>query len=267
MAVLSVPRPELRILLADVKAQPDDDVPRLILGDWLQDQGDPRGELIHLQVVRARLSDDDPRWIELRRCEAALLRRHVHEWLGPLVDLAAGWEFERGFIRLTARAERFLVPEVFELAGEGGLFDWVEELALSDVRPEHVTRLSGSPLLGQLVCLDLSNARLGDDGAIRLHKAPGLANLRTLRLGGNRIGRVGGAKLAGCPFLAKLRVLDLRNNRLGAVGATRLAASPYLAGLARLDLRGNGLDQAALTALRATFGDRVVVGQATADGA
>jgi uncharacterized protein (TIGR02996 family) len=264
MAVLT----ELRILLADVKAQPEDDTPRLILGDWLQDQGDPRGELIHLQVVRARLAEDDPRYTELRRHEAQLLRRHVHDWLGPLVDLASGWEFDRGFIRLSARAERFLVPAVFDLAGEGGVFDWVEELALRDVRPDHMTLLGNSLLLGRLVRLDLSDTRLGDDGVARLVKAPDLANLHTLRLAGNHIGTRGAILLATrCAALRKVRFLDLSRNRLGGSGAFVLAASPYLPYCPiRLDLRGNNFNDEALARLHTAFGNGVLVGQATTDG-
>src|SRR5438270_11567153 len=98
MAVLTGLRPELRILLAEVKAQPEDDTPRLILADWLQDQGDPRGELIHLQVVRAGLARDDPRHVELRRREGQILHRHVLGWLGPLGDVVADWSFSRGFL-------------------------------------------------------------------------------------------------------------------------------------------------------------------------
>lgn len=262
MAALSS-HPELRILLADVKAQPEDDTCRLVLGDWLQDQGDPRGELINLQVVRARLAEDDPRRLDLKRREAVLLRRHVHDWLGPLVDLCAGWEFDRGFIRLSARAERFLVPAVFDLAAEGGPFDWVEELALTDVRPVHLSRLADSPLFSRLVRLDLTDARLGDDGVERLVQVPGLASLHTLRLARNRIGSRGATHLAGCPALANLRVLDLHHNRLGNSGAVALAESRYLTHLLRLDVRGNELQHAGLRALREAFGDRAVVGQAS----
>jgi uncharacterized protein (TIGR02996 family) len=40
-------------LLADVLARPQDDGPRLVLADWLAEQGDPRGELISLQIALA----------------------------------------------------------------------------------------------------------------------------------------------------------------------------------------------------------------------
>ena len=41
-------------LLAEIYAAPDDDAPRLVYADWLQERGDPRGEFIALQLERAR---------------------------------------------------------------------------------------------------------------------------------------------------------------------------------------------------------------------
>jgi uncharacterized protein (TIGR02996 family) len=259
MSALSACHPELRILLADVKAEPDDDTPRLILADWLQDQGDVRGELIHLQVVRHRIPEDDPRHAELFRREREILGHHVFDWLGPLADLVASWDFSRGFIILSARAQRFLVPAIFELIG-GQLFDWVEEVTLTDLRPEHLPLLTASPLLARLMRLDLSDTQLTNLGVAQLLGAPDLTALHTLRLAGNRIGGRGVAVLANCPRLANLRVLDLRRNRLGDAGAVALAESPYLTRLSRLEVSGNGLTLAGLATLRKAFGRRVVPG-------
>lgn len=38
---------------------PDDDVPRLVYADWLEEHGDPRAELIRVQCAEARLAADD----------------------------------------------------------------------------------------------------------------------------------------------------------------------------------------------------------------
>jgi uncharacterized protein (TIGR02996 family) len=252
--------PELGILLADVKDQPDDDTPRLILADWLQDQGDPRGELIHLQVVRAGLTLDDPRHDELLRRERQILRRHALDWLGPLADLAAGWEFSRGFIRLRARCRNFLVPAVFDLATDDR-FLWVEGLALTNLLPEHVGWLADSPLLARLVHLDLSDNNLGDGGLARLLEARDSVTLHTLRLARTGIGGRGVVALARCPRLCYLRVLDLRRNRWvdEAGGVVALAQSPYLRGLTRLEVSSTGLSLKGLATLHEAFGDRVVL--------
>jgi uncharacterized protein (TIGR02996 family) len=253
--------PELRILLADVKAQPDEDTPRLILADWLQDQGDPRGELIHLQVVRARLTVDEPRHDELLRREWQILSRHALDWLGPLADLASGWEFLRGFIRLRARCRNFLVPAVYDLAADDQ-FAWVEGLALTRLLREHVGQLADSPLLARLVQLDLSDTSLGNGGLVRLLEAPDLVGLHTLRLAHTGLGERGAVALARCPRLQQLSVLDLRRNRSLGGGVFALADSPYLKHLTRLEVSSRGLSLAGLAVLREAFGNRVVLGGA-----
>ena len=40
------PGPEVLAFLADCKENPMDDTPRLVLADWLEEQGDPRGEFL-----------------------------------------------------------------------------------------------------------------------------------------------------------------------------------------------------------------------------
>src|SRR4029078_12795197 len=104
-AVFEARRAQLEIFLRACKSHPDDDVPRLILADWLQDHGDPRGEFVHLQVRRARLSPDGDEALQMQYRERQLLRKHPFDWLGPLVDWASSWEFERGMIKLTVRGD------------------------------------------------------------------------------------------------------------------------------------------------------------------
>jgi uncharacterized protein (TIGR02996 family) len=79
-------------LLAQIHAQPDDNGPRLAYADLLHQQGDPRGELIALQL----LARDPER-------QRALLAAHGAAWLGPLAQVVTLGEtsetrFERGFL-------------------------------------------------------------------------------------------------------------------------------------------------------------------------
>jgi uncharacterized protein (TIGR02996 family) len=249
---------QLLVFLREIRRRPDDDTPRLILADWLQDQGDPRGELLHHQLVRSRLPAGDPRCEDLLRLERALIARHVWAWLGPLVDLAGRWDFHRGLIRLEARAERLLAEPWGASACEDVLV-WVEELRLHDARPQHLARLAHSPLLGWLSTLDLTDNRIADAGLARLLASPFLGTLAVLRLAGNRIGGRGAADLAGCAALARLEVLDLAGNRIGDAGAAALAASANLGGLRTLVVSGNGLGPQGLTPLRERFGARLAI--------
>jgi uncharacterized protein (TIGR02996 family) len=89
------PRDPLRdLLLAAVYAAPEDDDPRLVYADKLLEQGDPRGELVMLQLARARGTIDG----EGPAREAALLadEARVEAWGQPL-SAAGRCTFERGF--------------------------------------------------------------------------------------------------------------------------------------------------------------------------
>lgn len=79
--------------LAAVWAHPEDDAPRAVYGDWLTERGDPRGELIALQLHPGGGA------AALRR-ERALLKSHAREWLGPLAPAVSkgALRFERGFV-------------------------------------------------------------------------------------------------------------------------------------------------------------------------
>jgi uncharacterized protein (TIGR02996 family) len=78
-------------LLAAVLAAPDDDAPRLVYADWLDERGDPRGELVRLQLLGSGATA-----AQLARIDE-LLRQHRRRWLWPLVWRADEVRFERGF--------------------------------------------------------------------------------------------------------------------------------------------------------------------------
>jgi uncharacterized protein (TIGR02996 family) len=84
-------------LLDAIFDNPEDDGARLVYADWLLERGDPRGEFIHIQYKRRDhgLSPAE------EKHERALLKKHVHTWLGPDLTRAVapkqGLRFERGF--------------------------------------------------------------------------------------------------------------------------------------------------------------------------
>src|SRR5919197_4498856 len=122
--------PEEAAFLDRVCADPDDDAPRLIFADWLDERADPRGEFIRVQVALARMPADDPRAADLQDREATLLARYHARWSEPLKG-AAGWaEFRRGFVEtVNIEARPFLrrAADLFRLAP-------VRHLRLLDVR-------------------------------------------------------------------------------------------------------------------------------------
>src|SRR5437762_1438584 len=63
--------------LAAILAGPDDDGPRLVYADWLEEHGDTeRSEFIRVQIELAHTPVEEGRAGILRRREAELLRQH-----------------------------------------------------------------------------------------------------------------------------------------------------------------------------------------------
>jgi uncharacterized protein (TIGR02996 family) len=89
--------------LEAILERPEDDAPRLVYADWLDEHGDPdRAEFIRLQCGLAGLEEDDPRRPPLLARERELLGRRQQEWLGPLRPLLRRWTFRRGFLDAVA---------------------------------------------------------------------------------------------------------------------------------------------------------------------
>ena len=94
---------EREALLAAVYANPDDDTPRLVFADWLQENGEPeRAEFIRVQCELAgELPPRAGRGALVSRTHK-LLRAHESRWRSELIEvepMAWRWDrFERGFV-------------------------------------------------------------------------------------------------------------------------------------------------------------------------
>src|SRR5688572_8551928 len=98
-----------------IRVSPDDDTPRLVYADWLDEQGDPRGEAMRCGVMLARLPEDDPRRTALEQELRHLEERHAGAWLGPLCQRVLRRECSRGLLAVAARA-----AQLFPLPKESG---------------------------------------------------------------------------------------------------------------------------------------------------
>jgi uncharacterized protein (TIGR02996 family) len=247
--------PQLLVFLREIKDRPDDDLPRLVLGDWLTDRGDPRGEFIHLQVRRSRLPEDDPDSQSMRGRERTLLRKYALDWLGPLADFGSGWSFERGFVNLEVRGEVRPNAEAPDLSRTAEAL-WVEGVTVRAKGKADLSILSRSGLLARLCRLDLSGLAWTSLAPLFAGEAAGL---RSLSLSGSLPLDQEVRRLAEAAILSRLRALDLSCNRLYDDSAFALAASGPLRNLSRLDVSENRLTAAGRDALAAAFGDRVVL--------
>src|SRR5688572_17539545 len=72
-------------LEAAIAANPDDPDPYLVYADWLQSQGDPRGELIVVQHGWHQ-KPEFRKWQELTRLDANLQEKHAAALLGEFAD-------------------------------------------------------------------------------------------------------------------------------------------------------------------------------------
>jgi uncharacterized protein (TIGR02996 family) len=233
---------------------PDDDTPRLVYADWLDEHGQPeRAELIRVQCELARLEGEEQpssevqvRMAALQHREAILLGSHREAWMQPLPEWARGKAagFARGFVvTVSAPAGLFLQHgvELFRVAP-------VQHLALDSVG-DRTAALAASPLLFRLRSLLIVNQRLDDAATRALAASSHVVNLTFLDLGGNRLTAEGAQALAASPHLRRLMRLNLGGNMLGAAGVAALARSPRLPGLVQLDLSRNGVGDAGTVAL------------------
>jgi uncharacterized protein (TIGR02996 family) len=272
--------------LHDILAHPDDDAPRLIYADWLDEHNDPRGEFIRIQCALAQLSDEDPRRWPLELREQELLREHEAKWLpngigeGPCV-------FRRGFVEeitlaphdfftraeqvfeqiplrylclrtVNRRVELERIAEASLIVG-GVTFQRVAHsprlahlrglrLAFA-LEAEELRSLQESPYLANLWELNLAHTGLTIENLRLLADSSSLPSLRELNLSGNRLTHAAAAVLAEGRLLSQLETLHLESNLLGDAGAVIVREWPALPRLTRLNLGHNQIFAAGAKAL------------------
>jgi uncharacterized protein (TIGR02996 family) len=239
--------------LQAIRQAPQDDAPRLIFADWLEEHGDPRGPFVRSQCQRVRLRDHDPRAAALLEEETRLLKRHAAVWLGPLHQRGLAPEFHRGLLYVRVDVETFLSIDWPALT-ETQTWDWIESVHVRFRGEVGVEALAESPALAAFTALDLSWNGLGDGGVEALAASPHLKQLRSLDLRFTGIGRDGIAALAHSPNLAGLTALKLDDNYLGDGDITPLTDSPRWANLASLHLRWNHIGPAGALHLAGAIG-------------
>jgi len=98
---------EADALIAAIRQAPDDDAPRLIYADWLDEHGQPeRAEFIRVQIGLSRKPSR-----KFRAREAALLKKHYTILVGEFALPGFRFGFNRGFI------DRFGHSGVFRRVG------------------------------------------------------------------------------------------------------------------------------------------------------
>lgn len=248
--------------LHEILAHPDDDAPRLIYADWLDEHGDPRGEFIRVQCALAELGEDDPRRLPLEQREQELLGHYEAEWRpqwqagfdqemwipsGFFVQNIEACEFRRGFVDSIT-----LTPATFLVSGEK-LFAQapIRRLHLrtpssGPPRPEwgnnSWAHLWDSPLLARLHGLSLTHVYLSNAVIQAFAASPYLRQLKELQL--SRVSLEEATSFHELPprhSLSELTTLDVSDTRLPLDALRVLVNSPLLPNVTTLKLNGNRL--------------------------
>src|SRR5262245_44528762 len=159
---------------------PDVDGPRLVFADWLEERGDPHGELVRLQCESAKLPEGAARREVLKTRERELTTKFDALWLQPVRDLGLRGRFRRGFLEVTVSGVRLFL----ETADRLFALPWVLHVHLRDGKAdlEDIAELAASPHLARLQKVDLFRCRIGNEGARKLAASPFRCRLTELYL-------------------------------------------------------------------------------------
>jgi uncharacterized protein (TIGR02996 family) len=214
---------------------PEDDAPRLIYADWLEDNAQPhRAEFIRAQCRLARMEEYDPDRLPLEQREAELLCVCEEQWKPPLPTWARGGyrhAFVRGFY------DRLSVTATDMLKRGRGLFAVVpvSDLQIRNLL-DKMPQVAACPLLGRLTALDFHENRLSPEAVRTLGASPHLGALRSITLTWTQMTAAHAQALAGWPTMPRMRHLELTTRADEMLEA--LAGPGGLTSLERLRLRG-----------------------------
>jgi uncharacterized protein (TIGR02996 family) len=233
-------RPEVGALLDAAKEAPEDDGPRLVLADWLDDHGEhDRAEFVRTQLRLAPGSTppDAAQIAALRRRSAEVLGEHGGCWLGPL------WRFwlspvawHRGL--LTVGLPRGIDPEPVACA-----LRWADGLAWQ-AGPRGFARLgrllqAASP---NHLLIDLRRPMSEGSLLARLREMPAPPWLRTLGITWP-LGMLRRGGTERCPAVSGDFIASLMSSPLGRA-LTHLASSPAWSPRQQVLIRSLGAEPA-----------------------
>jgi uncharacterized protein (TIGR02996 family) len=246
---------------------PEDDTPRLVYADFLEENGEPdRAELIRTQCERARSAGVASGAILTRARSAGTVAVEVRLTAGPPRLAGPPPSYDRGFPLPVRTAEL----SAAQLADLGGFREWVvrsrpEVFAATEVRVTGgpidsagpVETLFGSPALARMTRLGLKGEWrwTGRAEQVSDHYRSVIAEQILAVV----VTPAGVRALAECPGARRLTALDLTYNGLDDWAARLLAGSPHLGRLRRLAvLAGNRIGGRARQQLLDRFGPEVV---------
>jgi uncharacterized protein (TIGR02996 family) len=247
-----------------ITAHPDDDTPRLVYADWLDENrpdarpspaagGSARAEFVRVQCRLAAGAFGDPNYAELLEREADLaawLNTHDPDPYLPLDGLHVNNQFEGGEWGSYRRG----FPEVVEFDEYGEDADETVEvltaalgagfakcpartLRLEDAMVEEVARLARHPAFARVrgLCLDYLDEGKEDDAVRAVALSRHAAGLRRLYFD-FPVGPAGCRALALSPYLGRMEALVLDYPPVTAATLRTLSRAKWFRNLRRLRL-------------------------------
>lgn len=232
-------------LLRAISEHPEEDTPRLMYADWLDENGEPeRAEFVRVQVELGRIDVNDPArrpWVVKN---VQFLMEHVPGWKAELPQFSGiEWgDFNRGLVEeVQARDEKAVIRHARAIFAEPA----VHVLRLARLTSGRA--LARLPELSRLRALRMVSARIDAANLRDLFASPHLRNLLVLDLHNNWVDDEVASDLADGRF-PMLTELWLGATLVGNAGGHALAASPHLGQLRMLDLRGCPVTEAGVRA-------------------
>ena len=255
-------------LWAAILANPDDDLPRLIYADWLDENGDKfdrlQARFIRAQVEFARTDPHGPERDRLRREVLPVEMAHAKTWAKWPAGLVLTSRFGRGFVEeVTMYSKRFVTEgeslftvqpvrgvKFADMTGGRGVATPADLFACPHLARLHTVHFIGwpvddsfaghltrSPHLSGLRCLRVGAGKLTPPGLRSILEATTLPTLSEFIASGSvNLGDNALVALAMSQQLTRIRVLEFQDCRVGAEGVRSLARSEYAVGLRVLRL-------------------------------
>ncbi|MGI9473901.1 MAG: TIGR02996 domain-containing protein [Rubripirellula sp.] len=195
-----------RLFLEEVLASPEDDAPRLIYADYLEEQGDPRGEFIRLQCELDRLDSLDTHYLDvLHRC-SEILQSHQAEWADGFQHDVRKIGYTRGFIQDVSMRARAFLKDGANLYRSSPIH-WLRLLYLKGSGE----RIAASEALQNVRALDLAGLTIPDQDLVALLTSSNLSHVESLNFSHYEMFYSGevGAALAAMPAAKTIRWLEI----------------------------------------------------------
>jgi uncharacterized protein (TIGR02996 family) len=263
-----------RAFLNAIIAAPDDDLPRLVYADWLQENGRPeRAEFIRLQCELAQVRIADPqgreRYDKLTSRLRGLQIAHLRVWEKEATDgLPTNRQlsvlFGRGMVAEVSCTAKYFLEHGEQIISQLPL----RRICLTRMSERNARALATFAPFRRIAGLRFDAGSTDADLVVSVLTICPLAHLRSLRLFDFVVNSFPAQRgrytsvaetLARCESLSSLEYLDLSAAQIGEEGSLALAQSTALPSLEYLDLMYNSLSQNVCEALRDRYGDSLVL--------